>query len=167
MRHAKLLFLGASAALLLSPAAGWAGPATQLNSEILNKLHAANAMEISAGKLAKKRGTTAAIRQFGQQLIEDHTRADKQVVALAKALNVNLAKPAGDRAIDNLANLHGRDFDSNFSQMMVTDHDDAIQFVRSSLERVDNADVSALLKQLLPTLESHRTTAVGLAATVT
>src|SRR5204862_225533 len=60
--------------------------------DVLTKLHHANQMEIEAGKLAQTKGESKAVKTFGKTLVSDHTAADKQVVALAKQLKVDLPK---------------------------------------------------------------------------
>jgi putative membrane protein len=137
--------------------------AANLDSEVLNNLHKADVTEISAGKMAKKQGTTLAIKQYAEQLIQDHTLADEQVKAVAKKLNVTLARLSEDKALENLSNLKGSDFDATFTRMMVQDHDQTIQMVRDDESRVSSPDLVALLKELLPKLESHRATAASLA----
>jgi putative membrane protein len=139
------------------------GKSVNLDSEVLNNLHKANVMEISAGKMAKKQGTTLAIQQYGDQLIQDHALAENAVKDVAKKLNVALAKVAEDKALENLSNLKGADFDATFTRMMVQDHDSAIQMVRDDESRVTSPELAALLKELLPILENHRATAAGLA----
>jgi putative membrane protein len=165
--NTRLSFFGLGLALLAFPLLGapvLAQPSNgmTLDSEVLNNLHKANAMEIAAGKMAKSRGTTTAIRKYGEELIHDHSLADDQVKSLAKKLNVTLAKVPEDKALDNLSNLKGADFDATFTRMMVQDHDEAIQMVRNDESRVASPELAALLRELLPTLESHRATAAGL-----
>jgi putative membrane protein len=137
--------------------------AMNLDSEVLNNLHKANLTEISAAKMAKKQATTLAIKHYGEQLIQDDTLADEQVKAVAQKLKVTLAKVSEDKALENLSNLKGADFDATFTRMMVQAHDQAIQMVRDNESRVTSPDLSALLKELLPKLESNRATAAGLA----
>jgi putative membrane protein len=144
-------------------AEGQSAGTASLDSEVLNSLHQANVMEISAGKMAKKQGTTPSIKHYGEQLVQDHTQADKQVKALAKKLNVKLADVSEEKALENLSNLKGPDFDATFTRMMVQDHDQAIEMVREDESRVSSPELAALLKALLPKLESHRATAAGLA----
>ena len=153
------MFLAPFGALAQSPA----NSDSTFQMETLQNLHAANLMEIAAGKLAKSKGTTQEIRAYGAQLVSDHTGADKQVKAVAKKLGVKLSTPPQDASLAALGGLKGTAFDTSFTNMMVQDHDKAISMVKDAQGRSTNPDLTALLKALLPTLEKHRATAAGLA----
>jgi putative membrane protein len=132
-------------------------------SRLLNSLHEGNLMEIAAGRLALTRGTTPAVRQFGMELVQDHSTADTELVALAAKLNVVLPSASAPQdALDELRQLTGRAFDRAFVKTMLDDHDKALALVRSAQPSVKNAQLSAYLEKLLPVLEKHRTTAMTL-----
>jgi putative membrane protein len=129
-------------------------------SRLLNSLHEGNLQEIAAGRLAITRGATPAIRQFGAELVQDHSTADGELVILAANLNVVLpAAAAPQDGLDALSNLSGRAFDRAFAKMMLDDHDKALALVRSAQPNVKNGQLSAYLEKLLPVLERHRATA--------
>ncbi len=48
----------------------------------------ANQVDIDAGKLAASMGSSADVKKFGQQMVEDHTGVNQQAVALATKLKV-------------------------------------------------------------------------------
>ena len=52
-------------------------------------------MEVNAGKLALKSGSSAATKSFGQRLIDDHTKANNELMALAKQKGVTLPSDTG------------------------------------------------------------------------
>jgi len=129
-------------------------------SRLLNSLHEGNLMEIAAGRMAIARGSTPAVRQFGEELVKDHGTADAELVALAAKLNVVLPSAAAPQnGLDELGNLTGRAFDRAFAKMMLDDHDKALALVRSAQPNVKNGQLSAYLEKLLPVLERHRATA--------
>jgi|SRR5450631_1286147 len=153
--------------VFLSPLGALAQPSASSDStfqaQTLQNLHAANLMEIAAGKLAKSKGTTQQIKAYGAQLVSDHTAADKQVKAVAKKLGVKLSTPPQDASLKALGGMKGTAFDTSFINMMIQDHDKAIAMVKDAQGRSTNSDLTALLNGLLPTLEKHRETAAGLA----
>ncbi len=131
--------------------------------QLLVTLHGANTMEIAAGKLAVAKSTSPAVQQFGAELIKDHSVADEQVLTLAAQRNVEIpAAPRSDPNLNYLSGLTGEAFDRAFIQMMLEDHIKAIELVQSAQKRIASAPLSAFLKTLLPTLQSHRDTAVAL-----
>jgi putative membrane protein len=161
------LLRGVSLAFLLLPLAVVAqtDSATDpvFESRLLNTLHQANLMEIAAGRMAITRGTTPAIRQYGANLVKDHTMADSELVALAAKLSVVMpaASPPQD-GLDTLGNFNGTAFDRAFVKMMLDDHDKALAMVRDAEPRVKNGQLSAYLEKLVPVLEEHRNTAMTL-----
>jgi putative membrane protein len=159
----RVLPLAMSLASLGAVAQSANTPDSMFQAETLQNLHAANLMEIAAGKLGKSRGTTPQVRAYGAQLVTDHSNADKQVKAVAKKLGVTLKSPPQDAGLKELSGLKGTAFDTAFIGMMVQDHDKAIAMVKDAQARSTNSDLTALLNGLLPALEKHRATAAGLA----
>lgn len=85
--------LVASCSLLTMFAARATASAQQpdgVDAQVLNKVHIADDMEIAAGRLADKRGSTAEVRAYGATLVHDHKTADKQVRSIAKKLGITL-----------------------------------------------------------------------------
>ena len=54
---------------------------TVQESEALDQLHAANVLEIAAGKLAIKNASSADVKKYGAHLVNDHTKADRDLLA--------------------------------------------------------------------------------------
>jgi len=156
-----------SVALVLGPlaGAGQTGSATDplFQSRLLNKLHDVNLMQIAAGRMVMTQGATPAVRQFGSELVKDHTTADSELVALAAALNAVLPSAAAPQdGLDALGYLSGAAFDRAFVKMTLNDQDKALTLVRSAQPSVKNGQLSAYLEKLLPVLERHRATALAL-----
>jgi len=61
------------------------GALSQAEAEVLRKLHHANVMEIEAGNLAKTKGDSKGIKDYGAELIRDHSKADADVLSLRRA----------------------------------------------------------------------------------
>jgi len=184
MRMSKTLVMGVGLTLHLASASAFAqdtpkqatvpkaaqptAPASihlsQSESEVIDKLHAANKLEIEAGKLAKKNAGSAQVKQFGAKLVSDHTKADQELSTLAKRNGVKLSEVDATR-VDALKDLKGEEFDHTFLKMMVTDHQQAIEAVEKAQGDAENKDIKALLNKTLPTLRSHEQHAEKLTAT--
>jgi putative membrane protein len=73
----------------------WGGA---LNDDVvLRQVHRTNLMEIQAGQLAQRNGSSAKVKQFAARLVRDHQAADKKVMATAKQLGLALPA-AGEQA---------------------------------------------------------------------
>jgi putative membrane protein len=128
---------------------------------VLTKLHDTNLMEIEAAKLAKDNAASDGVKDYADKLQSDHEKADDDVKSLAKEERVQLATKLsadsdGAAMLQRLRNVRGADFDRQFLDMMVTDHDKAISMVKAWQAEAQDKKVRSLLEDLLPTLEKHR-----------
>lgn len=62
----------------------------QGDNALVMKIHRINQMEIKAGQLAQRNGSSAKVKQYGQQLVRDHQAADQKLTTLARSLGVTL-----------------------------------------------------------------------------
>jgi len=150
------------------------GALTQAEADVLRKLHHANTMEVEAGNLAKTRGDAKGIKNYGAELVKDHTKADSDVLKLAKSKTVVMTAPMPKNAAEEkqgkdemarmsrLRELKGADFDREFVNMMLSDHERDIQFVRDSRAAASDVQLKMLLEKMLPVLEKHRDDAQAL-----
>lgn len=124
----------------------------------LAALHQANLAEIQAGELAKKKGTTAAVRSVGAMLVTDHVASDDQVTRVAKSLKITLpssAAPADAAAAGRLANESGGQFDHDFVSTMMTGHQKLIAKTQTELAQGTEPQVKNLAQSTLPVLRKH------------
>ena len=114
--------------------------------------------EVEMGKLAKDHAKSQAVKDFGQRMVDDHTKAGDELKTLASQKNVTLPSnmDAKDKAThDRLSKLNGSAFDKAYMRDMVSDHrKDVAEFRRESQSGKD-PDVKAWAGKTLPTLEEH------------
>jgi putative membrane protein len=113
--------------------------------------------EIQLGQLAEQKGESKAVRDYGQMLVSDHTKARDEAMDVARSLSVappNGAMAKAQREYRRLDRLVGRDFDREFAQYMINDHrEDIADFEAQASARDPN--VSRMAKNQLPTLHKH------------
>ena len=157
---------------LLATAAGLATAAdtglSAADREFINKAAQGNLMEVAAGKLAVQRALDPTVKEFGQQLVTDHSANNDTLKTLAGSKQMNLpdtVSPDGQTMLGKLEGLNGTEFDKAFSQMMVKDHTaDISDFQKEAKKKDADADVKAYAEQTLPTLRHHLTMANRLSA---
>jgi putative membrane protein len=133
----------------------------------LAQLHDINQTEITLGEMAHQKGFTPAVQQYGEHMVQDHRKADQQVLAYAKQHGLQLGGPleptndvqrriksATDATKAKLLVLQGNLFDQEYLASQVSDHDQTIQLV--TLARQQYPQLAPLLEGLLPTLREHR-----------
>jgi putative membrane protein len=124
---------------------------------------AANTWDIQSGTLAEKKATTKEIRDFGAQLVRDHTHVRQLGRDLAKKLGVTPTPPKDfAMAKDNAAaekTLHsttGKAFDRAFLQHEVDFHKAVIDALNTSIvPAIQNEQLKALVKEVLPAFDAH------------
>jgi len=114
--------------------------------------------EVELGKLATDKASAAEVKQFGQRMVDDHSKANDKLKALATAKGVNL--PTGldrstQREMDKLSKLSGAEFDREYMKHMVSDHKKDVSEFKSEAKRAKDADVKDFAASTLPTLEEH------------
>ncbi len=114
--------------------------------------------EVQLGNLAKERGSSQQVKDFGQQMVTDHTKANDELKSIAARKNITLPTglDAKDQATyDRLSKLNGVEFDKAYMRDMVMDHRKDVSEFRQEADRGTDADLKAFASKTLPTLEHH------------
>lgn len=114
--------------------------------------------EVSLGRMAADRGSSAAVKEFGQKMVTDHSKAGKKLEALAQEKKVTLPTelmPAHQEIMAKLSKLNGEDFDRAYVAAMVTAHKKDVAAFQAVAKNATDADVKAFAADTLPTLEMH------------
>lgn len=122
-------------------------------------------MEIAAGELALAQSEKAAIQEFAQHLINDHTEQLAQAQLLADELGVNLPDTLSardQRELDRLASLSGDEFNRAWTRLMITSHSRAFSLHERAADRARHESVRAYARGQLVPLATHLATALEL-----
>lgn len=140
---------------------------TDSEMQVIAHVHHVNQMEIDAGKMAQKKGSTQAIKSYGEMLVKDHQQNDRDLTSLTKkhgqAIPMEKATNETDKqamqdqkdAMNKLGKLKGADFDREFLRMMVDGHDKELAKIDTEVGEVNNDDLQTLLKDMKPVLQRH------------
>jgi len=114
--------------------------------------------EVQMGKLAILRAKHVSVKEFGERMVKDHSKANEDLKALAKTLKVAPPEKVLKEHLEEYKRLTkhtGRDFDHAYIKHMVADHEkDVKEFARASKE-ANSAELRKLATRLLPTLRDH------------
>lgn len=114
--------------------------------------------EIEAGKLAIEKGTSADVKTFAEQMIKDHTEANKQLadIAAAKKLEVSDNAMLMDKAKAMILELRGaKSFDQAYANNQVLAHEQTIKLFEEEAKNGDDAELKAFATKMLPDLKKH------------
>jgi putative membrane protein len=115
-------------------------------------------MEVELGRLAVQRGSSAGVKQYGQEMVEDHTRANQELMQLAMQKKVELPTEMSTQntaLIDRLSGLSGRSFDTAYKQAMIDSHNQAIALFQAQSQQGQDPQLKAWATQKLPKLQAH------------
>jgi len=122
--------------------------------QALSRLAQADMAEIAAGKLAAEKAANAQVKQFGQHMVDDHSKMLEEGKKIAQSKGVKPPAQTDKKhqaAIKKLAGLSGAEFDRQYMQQMVKDHQQALQLAQKTAKGAKDADV----KQHAETGASH------------
>jgi putative membrane protein len=114
--------------------------------------------EVKAGQIASEKAKDARVKNFAAMMVHDHSAANDQVRNLASQRNVTLPAAVSDanqKATDDLGKKTGSDFDKSFMNMMVKDHNNAIDMFKKAADKVNDTEVKSFINNTLPTLQMH------------
>jgi putative membrane protein len=155
MRKTAVVFGAAALALAAGQAVAQMSAADRT---FATKAASGGEAEVSLGQLATKNGASPQVRQFGQQMVTDHTKANQELQAIAKQQNVTLpTKPdAASMATEQrLQATTGGAFDAAYARDMVEDHQkDIADFQKEATSGQDPA-LKAFAEKYLPVLQHH------------
>jgi putative membrane protein len=115
-------------------------------------------MEVKAGQLAADKATSPDVKAFGQKMVEDHGKANDELMAFAKGKGVTMPadlETKHQKMLDKLASQSGADFDKQYVKQMVEDHKDDVNKFKKFAERGDDTALKGWAAKTLPVLEQH------------
>ena len=114
--------------------------------------------EVALGKLAVDKGSSDAVKQFGQKMIDDHTKANDELKQLATAGGMKIPDELDAKhqsRVDKLAKLSGAEFDKAFIKDQQKYHQQNVREFQDEAKYGAVPQVKDLATKSLPTLEQH------------
>jgi len=139
------------------------------SAEFVKKAGTAGIAEVAAGKLGSEKATSPEVKAFAQKMVTDHTKANKELTAAAKAKNLEVPTEADMMHKAMMEKFEHQkadgDFDHDFMQQMVRDHEKVVElFQQASIDQNVDADLRSWAKTTLPHLQTHLKDAKALEA---
>ena len=117
--------------------------------------------EVTLGKLAADKGTYDDVKKFGQQMVDDHSKANDELKALASSKGVDLTKATdkgtkeAEKESEKLSKESGDAFDKAYINAMVKDHEKDVKEFEEASKNAKDEDLKAWATKTLPTLQHH------------
>jgi putative membrane protein len=114
--------------------------------------------EVELGKLASTKATNAEVKKFGQMMVTDHTAANNELKALATKKGWKLPTEIDSShksTADDLKGRNGADFDKEYVEEMVDDHETDVKAFEDKANNAADPDLKAFAQKTLPVLRKH------------
>ena len=128
------------------------------DKEFMKKASAAGLAEVNLSQLALRRATNPAVREFAQRMGNDHMRANENLLGIANNKQILAAERMDDthtKLRDKLAKLEGAEFDREYMEAMVKDHEEAVKLFEKQSKDGQDAALKAAAGDMLPRLKKH------------
>lgn len=117
-----------------------------------------NIAEIKISELALKKSQNEAVRKVADEIIREHSAAQKQLKQVAAQKGVSLPSdtdPMHKAMYSKLAKLSGAAFDRQYIAGQIKDHDKTIQLFQRQLKGGRDASVNDFAARTLPAITKH------------
>ncbi|MEI9998315.1 MAG: DUF4142 domain-containing protein [Verrucomicrobiota bacterium] len=121
--------------------------------------------EVELGKVASEKGGTDQVKQFGAQMVTDHTKANDELKGLAEKKGVTLSGSLDahhQAMVDRMSKMSGPDFDKAYVGGMVRDHERTVELFQQEAQSGQDPEVKDFASKTLPTLQGHLNEIKGL-----
>jgi putative membrane protein len=114
--------------------------------------------EVRAGELARAQAASPAVKQFGEQMVADHSKASQQLQAIAARKGATLPTELSKKEqnlLQGLSKLSGTDFDRAYAENMVKDHKGDLKVFQKESERAQDPDLKAFASSTATLIAQH------------
>lgn len=153
---------GAPGSTPMAPATAQTTPgrmtASALDREFMIMAAHSDQFEIRSSQLALQKSSNAEVRQYAQQMIQEHTQSTRQLTQLAAQRGVTLPNapaPFNQAVIQQLSTLSGAEFDRAYLEAQTNGHMQTVAVFRTQVGQGQDAAVKQFAARLLPTIEGH------------
>ena len=123
-----------------------------------NKAAVGGMAEVALGKMAADKGASKQVKDFGNMMVMDHSKANDELKGIAQKKNMTLQAglDAEHQAkSDSLSNLSGKDFDKAYVAAMVDGHKKTLALMQSEASNGKDADLKAFAAKTAPVVQHH------------
>jgi putative membrane protein len=127
--------------------------------DIMQDLAHAHHAELESARLALEKSKSERVRQFAQQMIDDHTQAQIDLQQLAQLKGVKLPQEANlaHKALSTAMRLLSADaFNRQYmTRMGINDNERTVELLQNGQKNVKDTDLRTLLERQLAMAETH------------
>jgi putative membrane protein len=128
------------------------------DQDFVNNAAFGGLFEVESGKIAQKKAANAQVRNFAARMVHDHSEAGnklKRIVSADGGTVPNELDRQHQQELQQLTSQQGADFDRNYMQTMVRDHDTDAQEFGRAVQGLDDPKLKTFAQQTLKVIDQH------------
>jgi putative membrane protein len=137
--------------------------ALRQDSRFIFDAASSNLLEVRLGQLAQSKATNAAVKQFGQQMVTDHTNLQNQLTATVSKSGTRFQPGMNDedeKEFERLEDISGAEFDREYMTAMIQHHQEDVAAFQSQGQSARSAEARQIATSGLPVLQQHLNMAI-------
>jgi putative membrane protein len=131
---------------------------SEIDRDFMTKAARSDMTEIKTSQLALQRSQNQEVRDYAQQMIQQHTNSSKELTQIAQSKGVTLPKDMGSKnkpLMDKLEKLSGAEFDRVYMQGQVKAHQKTLNEYQSYLQNGKDNQLIAFANKVAPLVSQH------------
>lgn len=128
------------------------------DEKFVKEAAAGGMMEVELGKIAAEKAVNDKVKVFGQQMQEDHGKANEELKGLAANKGVQIPtalEGKHKKTVDRLSKLSGSDFDRQYMRTMIEDHKEDLKAFQREADKGKDPDVKQFAGKYVPMIKKH------------
>ena len=116
--------------------------------------------EVQAGQLATMRAHAGDIKNFGQHMVDDHTKSTGELKTILMKSAPNFMPPMQldsrrEGLLNDLKGAKDEDFEGRYLAQQISVHNEALILMRGYAKDGDNPDIKAFAAKVQPVVQMH------------
>jgi putative membrane protein len=128
------------------------------DQQYFRSLAQANMAEVEAGKLAQQQASSEEVKEYGEQMVEDHGKMLEEQKKMAQSKGMQVPKQPNKEqqaAMKKLKEAKGEQFDRAFMSQMVKDHEKALKLAQDTAKNAKDPELKAMAQEAAPDIQKH------------
>jgi putative membrane protein len=117
-----------------------------------------NLLEVRLGEVAQHRATNQQVQKFGQRMVNDHSKLQKQWTDLAQKHGLKMTAALGpmqQQKFDRLQKMDKSAFDRDYMTAMIRAHADDVAKLKAEVDSARSEAVRKMAAYELPIVQDH------------
>ena len=132
----------------------------EFDAEFATKAAVGGMGEVLMSKLALEKSTNATVKDFATMMVTDHSKANDELMAIAKTKNITLPSALDadhQKVYDDLQAKTGTDFDKAYVNAMLDGHKSTLDLLQKEEKDGKDAELKAFATKTAPVVDGHLT----------